>query len=118
MRRDLLASFCLDGNDGCNLLRHLLLKGSGREGAWPPLAREETLPPGSRHYNRFGTSISPRAPSSGEIRVGPTGIIRWGNQWLPGKDCEASETIARKTPELQTIAVEPPALSVAHKMVW
>lgn len=47
LRSFYLASFCLDGGNGCNLPRHLLLKESGKEGARPPVAREEALPPGS-----------------------------------------------------------------------
>lgn len=37
--------------------------------------------------------------------MGPIEIRRWKNQRLPGKDCEASETIEKKTPKLQTTAV-------------
>lgn len=74
-----LQSFCLDGSDGCNLPSHLLLKGSGREGPGLQLSgnRHFLQVVAKLHYNRFGTNVSLRALSPGEIRVGPIEIRQW-----------------------------------------
>lgn len=106
-----LQSFCLDSNDGCNLLRHLLL-GPGFQ---LPGIRHFLQVVAKLHYNRSGTSSwGAKSPKPRRDQGGANRNQTVGNQWLPGKDCEASETIAQRTPELQTAVVEPTSLSVAQ----